>query len=234
MEALGRLAGGVAHDFNNLLTVIAGCTELLLEAMPPADPARELVDQIRNAGQRAVALTRQLLTFSRRQIQELEVVDLNTVVEEAQKLLGRVIGDGTALATNLEPHLGKVKADPGQLVQVITNLVVNAVDAMPQGGRLVIQTANVELDEAYAQAHPEAPAGRYVMLGVADTGVGMEAAVQARIFEPFFTTKDPGKGTGLGLSIVFGIVEQCGGHIGVTSEPGRGTTVRIHLPEVAE
>ena len=234
MEALGRLAGGVAHDFNNLLTVIAGCTELLLESLPPADPSRDLVDQIRNAGQRAAALSRQLLTFSRRQVQELEIVDLNSVVEEAQKLLSRVIGRDIALTTDLEPRLGRVKADGGQLVQVITNLAVNAVDAMPQGGRLVLQTANVELDEAHAPAHSEAPAGRYVMLGVADTGVGMAAEVQARIFEPFFTTKDPGKGTGLGLSIVFGIVKQCGGHIGVTSGPGRGTTMKIYLPEVAE
>jgi len=230
MDALGILAGGVAHDFNNLLTVISGHSELLLADFASNGPHAQHLEEIRRAGERAAALTHQLLAFSRQQVLQLKILDLNASVTDVDQMLRRLIGEDIELSIMLDPELGRVRADPGQIEQLLLNLAVNARDAMPEGGRLTITTANVRLDERAAHTQMIAHPGVYVQLSVSDTGCGMNAATQAHIFEPFFTTKESGKGTGLGLSTVYGIVQQSAGCIAVTSTPGQGTTFTISLP----
>ena len=244
MEAVGRLAGGVAHDFNNLLMVIQGHTELLLDRAREENPenATELdgrwwlrkVEQVQKATERAISLTRQLLAFSRMQVLQSKVIALNEIVAEMGKMLPRLIGEHIELAIVDDGHRGHVKADPSQMEQVVLNLAVNARDAMPRGGKLVIKTADVEIDENYARRHPPMAAGPYVLLSVSDTGVGMDSETQAHIFEPFFTTKEVGKGTGLGLATVYGVIKQSGGFVWVNSEKNRGTTFKVYLPRVEQ
>jgi two-component system cell cycle sensor histidine kinase/response regulator CckA len=234
LEAIGRLAGGVAHDFNNLLTAITGYNDLLRQQLDRADPRRRYADEVAKASDRAAALTHQLLAFSRKQVLSAIVVDLNAVVADSVSLLRRLIGEDVELVTHLDPQLARVKADPGQIQQVIMNLAVNARDAMPEGGTLTLETANVELDEAFAREHVPTIPGAYAMLAVCDTGAGMTADTQAHLFEPFFTTKAAGEGTGLGLATVYGIVKQSGGYIWADSAPGQGSAFRVYLPPVDE
>jgi len=230
VEAIGQLAGGIAHDFNNMLTAVLGNANLILDELDAPSPIRADIEEIVKAAERAAALTRQLLAFGRKQVMQPEPVDLNTIVKDLTQMLRRVIGEHIELATVAAPDLSAVRADPTQIEQVIMNLVVNARDAMPAGGRLSIQTANMDLDDAYAANHIAVRPGRYVMLAVSDTGTGMDEATKRRLFEPFFTTKERGKGTGLGLATVYGIVKQSGGSIWVYSELGHGTTFKLYLP----
>ena len=234
LEAVGQLAGGVAHDFNNLLGVITGYSDLALREIDPEHRAHRRVEQIRKAAERAAALTRQLLAFSRKQVLQPRVLAVNAVVADVEKMLRRLIGEDIQLVTVFSEGLGTVKADPGQIEQVIVNLAVNARDAMPGGGKLVIETANTDLDEGYVRAHADARPGCHVVLSVSDTGHGMDARTLSRVFEPFFTTKGPDKGTGLGLSTVYGVVKQSGGHVTAYSEPGHGTSFKVYLPRVDE
>ena len=234
MEAVGRLAGGVAHDFNNVLTVIAGYSRMIREEYAPVQPLHDYVDEILRASDRAGALTNQLLTFSRRQVMQPRIINLNTVIAQGQKMLRRLIGEDVELVLHADPEIGNIKADPNHIEQALVNLVVNSRDAMPTGGRITIETANVQLDETYTYTHLGVEPGDFVMLAVSDTGSGMDAGTLQRIFEPFFTTKEYGKGTGLGLSTVYGIVKQSGGDIFPYSEPGTGTTFKLYFPRVAQ
>ena len=233
MDSVGQLAGGIAHDFNNLLTVINGTAEIAVENLAADHPLREELATIREAGTKAAALTRQLLAFSRKQIFQLDIVNLNTVVAEAAAMLRRVLGKHITLLVRQDADLASVNADPGQIEQVVMNLAINSRDAMPRGGTLTIETANVVLDESYARTHAGVRPGSHVLLAISDTGIGMDDATRKRIFEPFFTTKGPGKGTGLGMSTSYGIVKQSGGDIWVYSEPGQGTTIKIYLPKAS-
>ncbi|MDX6501468.1 MAG: hypothetical protein QOG23_4728 [Blastocatellia bacterium] len=230
MDAIGQLAGGVAHDFNNLLTAICGHSELSLKLLTPQDPLHRHLEQIKKSGERAAALTRQLLAFSRKQILQPKIIDLNQIVVDMNKMLQRLIGEDIDLMMGLAADLGKVKADPNQIEQILLNLSINARDAMPKGGRLTIETSNVDLSEEFSRDHVSVRPGQYVMLAVSDNGCGMDAETQAHIFEPFFTTKEVGKGTGLGLATVYGIVKQSEGTIWLYSEVGRGTAFKIYLP----
>jgi two-component system cell cycle sensor histidine kinase/response regulator CckA len=232
LEAVGSLAGGVAHDFNNLLTVIGGYSQMVMQQMGPGDPNYGSLEEIARASDRAAALTRQLLAFSRNQVLEPKILDMNEIVLDMEKMLQRLLPANIELVTALSGDIGQIKADPGQIEQVLLNLVVNARDAMPEGGRLVVETGNTDLDDAYCRSHTEAVAGPYVVLTVSDTGSGMSAETQTRVFEPFFTTKEVGKGTGLGLSTVFGIVRQSGGTVGIYSEVGSGSTFKVYLPRI--
>jgi signal transduction histidine kinase/ActR/RegA family two-component response regulator len=232
LEAVGRLAGGVAHDFNNLVMIIKGYSDMLLDSTPAK--SRPHLDEIKRAGDRASALTRQLLAFSRKQILEPQILDPNQTVRNMVKMLQVLIGEDVELVTSLSDEIGRVQADPGQLEQVVMNLAVNARDAMPNGGELIIQTQQTHLDESYAAAHHDVTAGSYVLIAVTDTGSGMSKETLEHIFEPFFTTKEPGKGTGLGLATVYGIVKQSHGHITVSSEPGSGTTFKIYFPALGK
>ena len=233
MEAVGRLAGGVAHDFNNLLTAILGYSQLMQARLDQSSPLHREGEEIQKAGQRAASLTRQLLAFSRKQVLQPKVLDLNTVVTDIDKMLARLIGEDIEMIAFPDPKLGRVKADPGQIEQVIMNLAINARDAMPQGGKLIIQTSNVSLEDSYTSKRSlNLKPGPYVMLAVTDTGYGIDQKILPHIFEPFFTTKEQGKGTGLGLSTVYGIVNQSGGDIWVETDTGRGTTFKIYLPRV--
>jgi signal transduction histidine kinase len=234
MEAVGQLAGGIAHDFNNLLTAISGYSELLLSELPPEDLRRSHAEEIRKAGERAASLTQQLLAFSRRQVLEPKILDVNTVVSDIERMLRRLIGEHIDLKARKAADLWKVRADPGQIEQAILNLVLNARDAMPSGGTLAIETSNADLDEAFSLSHVPTPPGPYVCVAVTDTGIGISDEIKARLFEPFFTTKERGKGTGLGLSTTYGIVKQSGGYLWCDSEVGRGTTFRVFLPRVEE
>jgi PAS domain S-box-containing protein len=231
VEAIGNLAGGVAHDFSNLLMTIKGCTEILLRNLEPEDKRREEVIEIQKAAERATSLTRQLLAFARKQVLQPQVVNLNDIVTNMTKILQRIIGEDIQLATVLEPKLWPVKVDPGQMEQVIMNLALNARDAMPRGGQLMIETANVNLNEEFTRQHVSMKPGAYVKMTVRDTGCGMDKETLNRIFEPFFTTKEKGKGTGLGLSTVYGIIKQSGGNIWAASELGQGSTFTIYLPK---
>jgi signal transduction histidine kinase/ActR/RegA family two-component response regulator len=232
MEAVGRLAGGVAHDFNNLLTVITSYSAMALDSLRPQDPLREDMVEIRDAAERAARLTKQLLAFSRKQVMQPQVISLSAMAVEMERMLQRLIGEDVSLELRLADDLGAVSADPGQIEQVLMNLVVNARDAMPNGGRVIIETSNVDFSTELSMAELGRPAGQYVQLTVTDTGTGMSPETQANLFEPFFTTKSPGQGTGLGLSTVYGIVKQSGADIHVRSELGRGTTFRIFFPRV--
>jgi PAS domain S-box-containing protein len=234
MEAVGRLAGGVAHDFNNMLTVISGYNRMILDDLSPLDPLRGNAEEILKAADRAAALTNQLLAFSRRQIIRLSVLSVNAVIANTEKMLRHVIGEDIQLILNLARDAGNIRADPGHIEQAVVNLAVNARDAMPAGGRLAIETANVRLDETYARTHSGMQPGEFVMIAVSDTGHGMDAETRRRIFEPFFTTKERGKGTGLGLATVYGMVKQCGGDIWVYGEPGKGTAFKLYFPRVAD
>jgi hypothetical protein len=234
MEAVGRLAGGVAHDFNNMLTVISGYNRMLLEELSPHDPLRAYVEEALTAADRAAELTNQLLAFSRRQITQLRVVNVNTVIGHSEKMLRRLISEDIALVFKLNEDAGNIRVDPGHLEQALVNLAVNSRDAMPLGGRLAVETSNVHLDENYARSHMGVKPGEFVMIAVSDNGTGMDAETRQHIFEPFFTTKEKGKGTGLGLATVYGIVKQAGGDIWVYSEPGQGTTFKLYFPRVTE
>jgi two-component system, cell cycle sensor histidine kinase and response regulator CckA len=232
MEAVGRLSGGIAHDFNNLLGVIIGYSQVLKKRLDMDNPLREHAEEIEKAGQRAASLTRQLLAFSRQQVLAPAVLNLNALLTDMEKMVSRLIGEDIELSLRLDPEIGRVKADQGQVEQVVMNLVVNARDALPHGGKLVIGTGNATLDQAFTRRHPGSKAGAYVMLSVTDNGTGMNAETLAHVFEPFFTTKEPGKGTGLGLATVYGVVKQSGGYVGVESEPGKGTCLKVYLPQI--
>ena len=234
LEAIGKLAGGIAHDFNNLLTVIRGYGEICLEDLPEGHPLMGSIQEMKKASESGARLVRQLLAFSRRQIMEMRVVDLNTILQDLGKMLDPIIGDNIQLRTVMAEHLGGVKTDVSQIEQVIMNLVINARDAMSSGGKLTVETANIDLDENYCQNQADVKPGHYVMISVSDTGCGIPPHIRDRIFEPFFTTKAVGQGTGLGLSTVYGIVKQCGGHIEVNSNPGWGTTFKVYLPRIDE
>jgi hypothetical protein len=234
MEAVGMLAGGIAHDFNNLLTIISGYSQLILISLDAHDRNRHSAEQIMKAGERAAALTKQLLAFSRRQVLQPRVLDLNKLVGSLSSMLQRLLGEDVDLRLALPSDLGRVNADPGQIEQVLMNLAVNSRDAMTQGGVLTIETGNVQLDQNYVDRHISLKPGPYILLAVSDTGCGMDENTKARLFEPFFTTKGPGRGTGLGLSTVFGIVKQSGGSVDVYSEPGHGTSVKVYLPRIDE
>jgi PAS domain S-box-containing protein len=234
IDAIGRLAGGVAHDFNNLLGVITGYGEVVFKRLPPDDSLKSKMRQVLKAAERAAGLTRQLLAFSRKQVLQPRILDLNSVVADMDDMLRRVIGEDVQFTTRMEPRLGSVRADPAQVEQIIMNLVVNARDAMPEGGTLTIETRNADLEPSYTMTHPPTRPGLYVMLSISDTGAGMDDATQARIFEPFFTTKEAGRGTGLGLATVYGIVKQSGGYIWAYSEVGVGTTFKVYFPRIDE